>query len=169
MSSSLEHLEILATYTRNIVKSLWLVAEGQRKIPRWTSYCNKSVFCWGGHPKEAAQGKVDGSFGVKESVWPEDGQTSQAKENLKAVAVFDTSEWIFLILCRWHVQNWLQGSSCKCIQRTWSPGGCAKISGSSRASVTGQGKFGGPKSRVAGLLGALHVGKVCRSSSRMQS
>ena len=59
-------------------------------------------FCWGGHPKETAQGKVDGSFGANESVWPEDGQTSQAKENLKAVAVFDASEseGIFLILCR---------------------------------------------------------------------
>ena len=41
----------------------------------------------------------------------------------------------------------------------WSPGGCAKISGRSRASVTGQGRFGGTKSRVAGLLGGLHIGK----------
>ena len=41
----------------------------------------------------------------------------------------------------------------------WSPGDCAKISGRSRASVTGQGRFGGTKFRVAGLLGALHIGK----------
>lgn len=95
MSSSLEHLEILATghlyqkYCQELVTSR---RRSTQNTQRWTSYYNKSVFCWGGHPKEAAQGKVDGSFGVKESVWPEDGQTSQAKENLKAVAVFDTSE-----------------------------------------------------------------------------
>ena len=62
------------------------------------------------------------------------------------------------------------GMDCKVpavnVQRMWSPGGCAKISGRSRASVTGQGRFGGTKSRVAGLLGTLHIGKF---SKRVQA
>ena len=113
-------------------------------------------------------------LGANELVWPEDGQTShsQAKENLKVVAIMNTSECLLFIftLFWWHVWDGLQNSTyIKCLWRMWSPGRCAKISGRSGASVTGQGKFGGTKSRVAGLLGAWHVGDVCRKSSRTLS
>lgn len=95
-------------------------------------------------------------FGANEPVWHEDGQTSQAKRKLKVVVIGNC--WCIRMfpfrvhLVWWHVWDWLQGSSCKCFQQTLSPGGCAKIFGRSRASVTGEGKFEGTKSRVAGCI-----------------